>query len=544
MPMIRTLVTIAAVIAGLVGPALAQSDQELARTMRRWLRLWQTGRIDVESPVDVRIAAKIYGEAVVPSHSQRPPTHREALELLVGRARTRPTAAMTRALLELAAVGLDGSIVAPERSPQAVRHAAFDVLRDFDSPAAVDALVACASGDERDRGVRVAAVKALGQVDVAVARVFVERRLADGDRLVRLAAAEATAARAHAASLDNLAERLAVEDDGIVLQAIAVAAHRIMREQLAAVDPTAALRATLAAIDALGRADDWRADAAIVELLMDARTARAIPALIEVLDRFERSSARERSPILRDSAHSVLQSLTGTLIPAGDVTGWRAFWERERSGFAVQPRVERRRGADATTTGFFGIPVRGSRIAFVIDVSGSMNAELAPFPVEGTSTAGSGPPATRLQWAKRELMQAVEGLPADARFTVIVFSSAVHRWNEQLVSPTSDTRRALSAMLGGLSANGATNLWGAIDEAFAVSATAYGTIDDDAVDELFLLTDGMPSAGELTDTDAIAEAVAAANRYRRARVHAVSLGSNSPLLRRLAEENGGTFVQR
>jgi hypothetical protein len=62
---------------------------------------------------------------------------------------------------------------------------------------------------------------------------------------------------------------------------------------------------------------------------------------------------------------------------------------------------------------------------------------------------------------------------------------------------------------------------------------------------VFLLTDGLPTVG-LTDTDKILEAVAAANRYLKVRIHTVftGTGTGSEFLRKLAEQNDGVFVQR
>lgn len=539
----RLAIAVATVCAASLGAlqAAAQSEVDLARQIDRWFRHWKAGKVRLEEAIESpTLADRLYGEGVVPSRSARPIRHREALELMVNRVRERQGAETTRALLRLASVGLDGDPVDPARSPLAVRTAALSILETLDEATAVDTLVAATEPGERDLGVRVAALLALGGVPHPVVRVFVERRLDDEERLVRLAAAESIGARGHAASVDDLVERIAVETDGIVLQAAVGAAHRILRQTGTEVDPGTALRLTLTSIDAIGRAD-WRADLAIVDLLMDARSARAIPALIDVLARFDgRSGKGDASALLRERAHEVLESLTGTRIRAEDVGTWREFWERERDGFAVAPRVERRTDADATTTGFFGIPVRGSRIVFVIDVSGSMQTEITAN-VEGTTDAAT---ATRLDWAKRELWNAVRELPSTARFSVVVFASNVHRWGRSFPPATRSTRSDLRQMLSTLAAEGATNLWGALDAAIGVSDAAWGRVEDEGADEVFLLTDGFPSAGDVTSPDAIVEAVRDANRYRRVRIHSVSLAGDAGFLRRLATENGGTFVQR
>jgi Mg-chelatase subunit ChlD len=539
-PAARALAALCLLVAGLAAQVRAE---DLARQIARWQQYWHAGKIDLDAPVPgPALSRRLYGEGVVPEQTQRPMRHRDALTRMLDLCRAHQTAGVTRAVLELAGTGRDGGRVAPERAPQLVRRTADRVLAQLSSPGALDAMVAASEPGERRVGVRVAALHALGAVRPPVARVFAERQLGDRERLVRLAAAEAVGARAHPDSLDDLVPRIAGEDDPVVLQAVVMAAHRILRERGAAADPAAAVRATGAAIDALGRAGDWRADLAIVEFLLDARTARAIPALIDVLERFTRGRTAD-SAILRERTHATLVSLTGTRRDAADIAGWRRFWDEVRDGFQVAPRVEARADAGATSAGFFGIPIRGSRILFVIDVSGSMNAKLAAFD-EGRTSAQRGAAASRLDWAKRELRAAASSLPADARFGVIVFSSGVQAWNRSLLPPSREVLAALGGMLQELGAGGATNLYGALDLALDLSGATHGSVDADGIDELFVLTDGQPSAGEVTSTDAILAAVRDANRYRRARIHAVSLGGNAQFLRQLAEENDGTFVAR
>ena len=66
------------------------------------------------------------------------------------------------------------------------------------------------------------------------------------------------------------------------------------------------------------------------------------------------------------------------------------------------------------------------------------------------------------------------------------------------------------------------------------------------IDELFVLSDGQPTVGVVTDTEALLRLVREANKYSQIRIHCVftGTGSGAALLRSLAEQNGGVFVQR
>ena len=64
-------------------------------------------------------------------------------------------------------------------------------------------------------------------------------------------------------------------------------------------------------------------------------------------------------------------------------------------------------------------------------------------------------------------------------------------------------------------------------------------------DTMTFLTDGLPTAGEITNSDVLLEWFTALNRYARVKTHVIAFGSRGvdiDLLRRMAEQNGGKFV--
>ena len=54
----------------------------------------------------------------------------------------------------------------------------------------------------------------------------------------------------------------------------------------------------------------------------------------------------------------------------------------------------------------------------------------------------------------------------------------------------------------------------------------------------------MPGAGKFVATPDILRAVRRLNQTRRVAIHGISIGMDSELLKRLAEENGGRYVRR
>ena len=144
--------------------------------------------------------------------------------------------------------------------------------------------------------------------------------------------------------------------------------------------PTAAVQLAVSnAVMALGRGS-WRSDMAIVRFLERFRSAESIVALIDILQRFvdhpDQIRSGKLSGLLRYRAHETLIALTGALYPMDRPDRWREFWEREKATFQVAEN-NNAEGSNTVSAGFFGVPVRGSRVLFILDLSGSMDFNMA-----------------------------------------------------------------------------------------------------------------------------------------------------------------------
>ena len=150
----------------------------------------------------------------------------------------------------------------------------------------------------------------------------------------------------------------------------------------------------------------------------------------------------------------------------------------------------------------------------VLDVSGSMSGE-------------------KLDQAKAALVQLLGTLRPSDRFRVITFSSDVRRFAPAWTDAAGEHVRDAQQWVRALSAEGGTNMAGALGEAFA-AAPAEG-----ALGVVVFLTDGMPTVGE-TDPERIANA---AEQNRGAfRVFSFGIGYdvNTYVLDRLTERARGT----
>jgi hypothetical protein len=152
----------------------------------------------------------------------------------------------------------------------------------------------------------------------------------------------------------------------------------------------------------------------------------------------------------------------------------------------------------------------------------------------------------RLDYAREQILEAVQTMDARSRYHVYTFADDVLIWNVAPVPPSPGTTRALADCLGQLHADGGTNLYGGLAEVLGVSRARLGEEAPASLDELFVLSDGQPTTGPSAQPLEILRIVRELNRYQKVRINTVFTGhgEGAALLRRLAEENDGVFVHR
>jgi len=199
---------------------------------------------------------------------------------------------------------------------------------------------------------------------------------------------------------------------------------------------------------------------------------------------------------------------------------WLAWWKEHKDDFAFPTKADQQPANGAAVPGmpsYYGLTIQARRMVFVLDVSSSMN----------------GP---RLLAAKRELTTAIEGLPNDAAFNIIAFSSQVVAWQQRLVPATPATKQAARQFLYGLQANGRTAAYDALEAAFRLD-----------VEAIYFLSDGEPTAGKIVAPAAILAAVGQTNRGRRISLYTIGIAPGLPgspldaFVRLLAEQNFGAY---
>ena len=565
--------------------ATTVGDDKPLKALDAWLKLYRAGKLDFRSREDIGKDSLAMKFGLAPKNGLGTPTWAGDLEVILEAVAKLDTPEAAHALLEVAAIGFDQGKAPLSMAPLEVRAAGERWLVKLQASPARAELAKAACGElkvekSRASATRLAGVRALGQLQDTTFRPVLERLLADADELVRAQAVESlgrfgddTAAKALVALLERptetgdpvlaaLAETLRTLYGKLAAPAAGASAKAGSpdpKPEDAATPPLpdsvrAAVRASAAA---LGRAS-WRADMALVRLLDEFRSPESIPALIGVLERFaahpDEVKAGKQSGLLQSQAHEALVSMTGAVIPADQPEKWRAFWDSEKSKVAVQPKREKKAAGGTSAATFCGIPVLGTRVVFVLDLSGSMR-----WPMEEQGTDAKRKQAMRLDFAKRELHNAIDALASNATFNLVTFNGnpKPEVWSKDLVPANERNRDRFRKYVDDLRADGGTNLWSGLDEALKIRSQVQGQRYGANIDELFVLSDGAPNLGDVIDPVEILRVVQETNRLARVRINTIFISSATPaefrqaedkasmtpqnLMRKLAEQNGGQF---
>lgn len=169
-------------------------------------------------------------------------------------------------------------------------------------------------------------------------------------------------------------------------------------------------------------------------------------------------------------------------------------------------------GTGGGAASFFGVEAKGSRFAYICDVSGSMRG-------------------VRLDALKMEMRESIEALLDHMGFYVVLFNSDARELGDRtkwtVASPTG--KRWAVETIFRIEAYGGTEPWPAFDKVFNIKP---------APDAIYFMTDGIFDP-------AVADLIAMRNRgSRKVPVHCITFEDKSAeeLMRRIAAESGGTYT--
>lgn len=205
---------------------------------------------------------------------------------------------------------------------------------------------------------------------------------------------------------------------------------------------------------------------------------------------------------------------------------------------------------------YHGLRVLSDYVAFVIDTSQSMKREYTPkkgskkklrarTEVVETDPKKDPNKKMRIVVAKDELAQVIKGLQDGKSFNIVGFDTFTADFNTNVLNGNGETlarmepiaRAKAMAFVRDMKPGGLTNLSGALKTAFG-----YGDVDT-----VFLLSDGAPEGGGITDHEELLRAVRRWNRLSKIKINVIGFDLDETtrlLMEQLADQNFGVFVER
>jgi HEAT repeat protein len=429
-----------------------------------------------------------------------PPAGPEVVKLLVAAAATTDAALRKKLADALSSLtdekSIDVLLESFKAGPVPARTLVARALGRVPHPRALDALDSAFKGKDED--VQLAAVDAVAERKEKRSEDILLREAQRGDGEISAAATRALArvpSDKTAAYLLKLAQAKDFDTRVVALRTLG---------EMRAPEGVKALQEAL-------NAREWPLRAVVIQALAGLKTKESVDLLVGRM-------AKEDGRLLADISEA-LRGLTGKALGYG-AGAWKEWWTVNRETFEFKDKPEGVAAGGAGVTTYYGVPVVSKRIAFCLDISGSMSA-----------TVGAGP-RTRLDVAKDELERVLETLGAGVNVNLIFFDDVIEAWHQRLVPIKSNIASAKSALRSRFP-RGGTNIFDTLEAAF----------QDKEVDTIYLLSDGDPGAGKFVAPEEILREIRKLNRTRLIVIHTISLGP-SDFMRRLAEENGGKYVEK
>jgi Mg-chelatase subunit ChlD len=247
------------------------------------------------------------------------------------------------------------------------------------------------------------------------------------------------------------------------------------------------------------------------------RNREVVGALVEFL-------GREKIRRLRVEASRLLARMTGQDFGL-ELQDWTNWWEIVKDKFDVAAKPESK--TFVRRPQYFGLEVSAENIAFVVDISGSMNDGLYGFRDVANGDSGG----RKIEVLKSELVGIIRNLPESSRVNIVPFHQIVMPWRARLQPLKSGGRDRAISFVEKLAADGETNIYDALEFA----------LKDKDVEAVYLLSDGMPTRGQFLVPEDVLSNIQLTNRIRGVKIHCIGFGMDSHLLKALSRDSGGQY---
>ena len=268
--------------------------------------------------------------------------------------------------------------------------------------------------------------------------------------------------------------------------------------------------------------EDWREASRSLTVISLLEPSMSVPMLIEGLEYWSRIT--EEGTGSRRVVHEVRQALG---VIAGRDLGlnpeiWAKWWKLSQDPATVLSPAPKHQTTSST---FFGLRPVSDKLLFLIDRSGSMDAQFN----HGNS---------RFDEAIERLIYTLRDLGPKTQFRVVLFSDDAKTFETELTFATDSELKKLETWATIMGTGGGTNLLGGVRGSFPGLTSGKLAPTEIDVDTVIVLCDG-----ETGNPDWVAPWLTKFNHDARLKFHCVNLGGRpGGGLEALATGSGGRFV--
>ncbi|MFA4985692.1 MAG: HEAT repeat domain-containing protein [Candidatus Brocadiia bacterium] len=275
-------------------------------------------------------------------------------------------------------------------------------------------------------------------------------------------------------------------------------------------------------------APEWQLRSAAVKACGKLKLTESVGPLIEL---WKKEKGR-----IEEDIHKALMEITGKSFPP-DVRYWENWFKNLTEPLAPSDKA-------GEYINYHGIKTKSKNLAFVIDRSGSMSEKVKSktdgYVGEGAVVKDD----TKMAFVKAELIRVIKSLPPDTRFNIVAFDDQIMSWKKEQTEAAPKVKEDAIKWVDALSPRGTTDIYDALCEAFG-RLTPGGKVNTEyktGPDTIFLLTDGMPNTGTISNPPDIIRNITQLNRIRQVAIHTIGVGKLCELfLKPLADSNNGTY---
>lgn len=305
----------------------------------------------------------------------------------------------------------------------------------------------------------------------------------------------------------------------------------------------------------LNSEESWEVKIAASQYLAKLDDKSLIEPLIQVLEG-KNLEGRPRAEVIE-----ILKKLTGVDL-GSQGSSWRQWWIKKNKG---EDASSIKQTEETIAVLCYGIKETSKRIVFVLDISDSMSwgtdwveeQESTKKPVPSPKFIGAdGKPADdklvkefqiqkeqidkrpvkkRIDAAKRELVNTIYNLDSSAYFSLVFYATQLKVWKDTLVPATIQNKILAVEEIDKQKPipNGMTATFDALEKAYKIgdskksdSDKKNGVVDQmGGADTIFLVTDGVPTAGKIINRSDIIKEIEKINETRKIKINTIGVGA-------------------